>query len=575
MANAPTVVQPSFDDLGTPLGDVTFCVVDLETTGSRVADSSITEIGAVKLRGGECLGTLQTLVNPGRAIPPTITVLTGITEAMVTRAPRIETVLGTLVDFIGDAVIVAHNAGFDMGFLQDALRRDGRPPLRNVVVDTVPLARRLLRDEVPNCRLGTLAARFRFPHTPNHRALDDALATGDLLHLLVDRARALGVTGLDDLRGLPTMAGHPEAAKLKLTDRLPRSPGVYLFRSATGKVLYVGKATNLRSRVRSYFSTDERRKVGSLLRETCRIDHKRTDTAIEAAVLEMRLIHHLEPHYNREGNRWRKSVYVKLTSERLPRLVVTAEPRDDGATYLGPIGSRATARLVVEAVETVVPLRRCAATRPGAGAPCLPAQLGVTVCACAREVTAEEYAPIAALARRALGVDPSIVVDALADRMRDLAAEERFEDAAATRDRLDAFADAVRRQRLADRARDVERLVVEDRAGHRWEIRRGRLTRYWPPATHDGAPRLDGLDVGRLVEAVPVDPGPARSGPLRRELADELLLTARWLDRNADRVRLLFAEGALVSPSVAVPTPGRRPTRGDRRATDDRGSARV
>src|SRR3954470_10546590 len=104
------VLQASFDDLGTPLSDVTFCVIDLETTGSNPADDVITEIGAVKLRGGECLGTLQTLVNPGRAIPPTITVLTGITEAMVTRAPRIETVLGTLVDFVGDAVIVAHNS---------------------------------------------------------------------------------------------------------------------------------------------------------------------------------------------------------------------------------------------------------------------------------------------------------------------------------------------------------------------------------------------------------------------------------------------------------------------------------
>lgn len=560
MGSSSLVLQPSFDDLGTPLCDVTFCVIDLETTGSRVADSSITEIGAVRLRGGECLGTLQTLVNPGRAIPPTVTVLTGITEAMVTTAPRIETVLGTLVDFIGDAVIVAHNARFDMGFLQDALRRDDRPALRNVVVDTVPLARRLLRDEVPNCRLGTLAARYRFPHTPSHRALDDALATGDLLHLLLDRARALGVTGLDDLRALPTMAGHAEAAKLGLTDRLPRSPGVYLFRSPTGKVLYVGKATNLRSRVRSYFSSDDRRKVGSLLRETARIDHKRTETPIEAAVLEMRLIHHLEPHYNREGNRWRKSVYVKLTDERLPRLVVSPEARADGATYLGPIRSRATARLVVEAVETVIPLRRCAATRPGTRSPCLPAQLGVAMCACAREIATEDYAAVAALARRALTVDPAIVVDALADRMRDLAAEERFEDAASTRDRLDAFADAVRRQRLADRLRDTDRLVIEDGAGHRWEIRRGLLTRYWTPGSDERSGRLEGIDPGRPVEAVPADPGPASAGPLRRDLLDEILLMARWLDRNASRVSVRAVEGTLASPTATVPTPGRRPS---------------
>ncbi|MFN8053655.1 MAG: DEDD exonuclease domain-containing protein [Acidimicrobiales bacterium] len=556
-----TAHQASFDELGTPLSDVTFCVIDFETTGSSPDDCSITEIGAVKLRAGECLGTMQTLVNPGRAIPPTITVLTGITEAMVVRAPRIETVLGTLVDFIADSVIVAHNARFDMAFLQAALRRDERPELSNAVVDTVPLARRLLRDEVPNCKLGTLARHYRFEHTPSHRALDDALATGDLLHVLLDRARSLGVTGLDDLRSLPRMANHAQAAKLRLTDRLPREPGVYLFREPSGNVLYVGKATNLRSRVRSYFSSDDRRKVGPLLRETGRIDFKRTASPLEAAVLEMRLIHHLEPHYNREGNRWRSSVYVKLTNERFPRLKVVKEPVDDGARYLGPIGSRATALLVVEAIETVVPLRRCAATRPGRRGPCVPAQLGVSMCCCAGEVTPEAYAPVAALAARCLDGDPGVVVDALADRMNDLAAEERFEEAAATRDRMNAFAEAVRRQRLLDRTRDTAVLEIEDAAGHRYELHRGRLVRHWAPeavgAQAAGDLRLEGVDPGRQIEAVPPDPGASTSGPLARDLADEVLLMARWLDRNAHRVRLRRVEGEMSSPIRPVPSPGR------------------
>jgi DNA polymerase-3 subunit epsilon len=105
-------VQRSFDDLGTPLAQVTFCVVDLETTGGSPNEHAITEIGAVKLRGGECLGTFHTLVNPGSAIPPAITVLTGITEAMVTVAPRIATVLPALVEFVGGTVLVGHTVGF-------------------------------------------------------------------------------------------------------------------------------------------------------------------------------------------------------------------------------------------------------------------------------------------------------------------------------------------------------------------------------------------------------------------------------------------------------------------------------
>jgi DNA polymerase-3 subunit epsilon len=238
-------VQRSFDDLGLPLHEVTFCVLDLETTGAAPPQSAITEVGAVKLRGGECLGTFQTLVNPGVGIPPEITFLTGITESMVLPAPWIEAVLPAFLEFLGSAVIVGHNVRFDLRFLQAAMAATGRPPLPNRWVDTCALARRLVRDEVPNCQLGTLAERLRLPHRPTHRALSDALATGDLLHALLERAGSLGVLGLDDLFELPTVRAHPQMGKLRLTSGLPRRPGVYLFRGMGGRVLYVGKATNL------------------------------------------------------------------------------------------------------------------------------------------------------------------------------------------------------------------------------------------------------------------------------------------------------------------------------------------
>src|SRR6478609_2625302 len=216
-------VQRSFDDLGTPLADITFCVLDLETTGGDRQSDAITEVGAVKVRGGECLGTFQTLVNPGRAIPPQITILTGLTDALVAPAPRIEAVLPALLEFLRGTVLVGHNIGFDVAFLRHAFERAGHGRFDPVRVDTVALARRLVRDEVPDCRLGTLASRFRLDHKPTHRALDDALATTDLLHLLIERASGLGVLGIDDLTTLASMAGHPQAAKLKLTSNLPRS----------------------------------------------------------------------------------------------------------------------------------------------------------------------------------------------------------------------------------------------------------------------------------------------------------------------------------------------------------------
>ena len=173
-------IQGSFEDLGTPLADVTFVVFDLETTGTSSADSEITEFGAVKVRGGEVVGEFQTLVRPAAGIPPYIQVLTGITTAMVSAAPSIEQVLPNFLEFVGDAVLVAHNARFDTGFVRRACERTGRPAPGNPVLDTVHLARQLLpRPEVPNHKLSTLAAYFRAETTPSHRALDDARATVD------------------------------------------------------------------------------------------------------------------------------------------------------------------------------------------------------------------------------------------------------------------------------------------------------------------------------------------------------------------------------------------------------------
>ncbi|NQW60101.1 endonuclease, partial [bacterium] len=198
----------------TPLQSVSFCVIDLETTGSSAKSGGITEIGAVKYVGGEEVARFNTFINPGYAIPPYIVLLTGITDTMVHNAPQIEEVLPDLLEFIGTSVVVAHNARFDVGFINAALIEDGRATLNNVVIDTVSLARRLVGSEVPNCKLGTLAASLRLKHQPAHRALDDVLATGDLLHYLIERASGFNVVTLDDLIMLPSLSAHPESAKL-------------------------------------------------------------------------------------------------------------------------------------------------------------------------------------------------------------------------------------------------------------------------------------------------------------------------------------------------------------------------
>ena len=256
---------------------------------------------------------------------------------MLAPAPRIEQVITSLRQFIGDAVFVAHNASFDLGFVKAAFERAGFDDFSPTVVDTLTLSRRLFRDEVRNFKLGTLAQRFGIENRPSHRALDDALATRDLLYLLIERAAGWGVTGLDDLVAVGKLTGHPQAKKLRLTESLPRSPGVYLMVDDHDVVTYVGKATNLRQRVRSYFGNDERRSVIPMLRHLSRIEHIATPDVFTAEVLERRLISSLAPRHNRVGRKKRRPIYVRLdTNELWPRLSIVYQTRSQGQ-YLGPL----------------------------------------------------------------------------------------------------------------------------------------------------------------------------------------------------------------------------------------------
>ena len=197
--------QTTSENLGRSLAETTFVVLDLETSGgSPNLGAHITEIGAVKIRGGEIIGKFQTFVNPGTPIPYFITALTGITDEMVFDSPSINETFPTLLEFLGsehETVFVAHNAPFDLSFLKAAAVMHEYPWPKFVVIDTAKLARRVLsRDEVSNCKLGTLAEFFSATVSPTHRALDDALATVDVLHALIGRVGSLGINTLAELQ---------------------------------------------------------------------------------------------------------------------------------------------------------------------------------------------------------------------------------------------------------------------------------------------------------------------------------------------------------------------------------------
>ena len=562
--NLPAVAQPAYvqgtldalltadgtvDPAALSLRDTTFVVLDLETTGGAPDGGGITEIGAVKVRGGEELGVLATLVNPGERIPPFITVLTGITQAMIEPAPPIEVVLPSLLEFLRGAVLVAHNAPYDVGFLKAACARHGYPWPQVRVLDTAALARRVLtRDEVPNRKLGTLAAFFRTTVRPTHRALDDARATVDVLHGLIDRLGGHRVHTLGDTIEYARAVTPTQRRQRHLADGLPHAPGVYVFRAADERALYVGTSVDIATRVRSYFTASEKRaRISEMLAAATRVEALECAHGLEAEVRELRLIAAHAPPYNRRSKYPERIVWLKLTAEAYPRLSVVRRLADDDATYLGPFSSRRTAELAAAGVHDAVPLRQCThklsvrTTTPA----CALAELGRCPAPCEHRITPQEYAARAAAPfRAATGGDPQQVVDALLARIESLSQRQRYEEAAVVRSRLVALLRAtVRMQRLAAVTRLTELVAARRNADGGWEsvvVRHGRLAAAAtsPPRQH---PRPT-LDAARATAETVV----GGHGPVPAASAEETERILAWLERPD--TRLVETSGDWVSP---------------------------
>ena len=543
--------QLSTDALGMPLSQATFVVVDLETTGGSPAEAGITEIGAVRIRGGEVIGEYSTLVNPGIAVPPFVAALTGITDALLMTAPRLEAVLPSFLEFMRGSILIAHNAPYDVGFLKGACRKFEYPWPGPQVLDTARIARVTLQPgEVRNCKLGTLAAHFHATVTPTHRAFDDARATADVFHALVARLGNLGVQTVEDLQAFSSKVSPAQRTKRHLADGLPDAPGVYVFKDQTGTALYIGTSKSIRTRVRGYFTASENRRR---MAEMVGIAHEVTPivcaSTLEARVRELRLIAEHQPRYNHRSKRPEKQVWLKLTAEHAPRLSVVRAVVDDfsdGARYLGPFPSAGAAHFASEALALAFPLRTCTAKiarRPRTETPgCVRAELGTCPAPCTASGDTRAYDDLVHGAQQAMAGNARAVIEACSGRMAELSQAGRFEDAAGWRDRLAAFLHAsVRTQRLAMLAANPEILAAQQTPEGGWEIHCIRF----------------GSLAGAVTVDRGVDPRPALDA-LRRS-ADHVTstrtLATSGLAEEADAISAWLEGARLVEAAVPLSLP--------------------
>lgn len=529
--------QLAFDELDTPLYDTTFVVVDLETTGTSPESDAITEIGAVKVRGGEVLGEFATLVDPGRAIPPAVVHVTGITTAMVCAAPPIEAVLPGFLEFAAGAVLVAHNARFDMAFLRAAAARCGTPWPAAQVVCTVRLARRVLaRDEAPSVRLSVLARVLGASTQPTHRALADARATVDVLHALMARVGNQGVHSLTELIDYLPDVSSGQRAKRGLAADLPASPGVYLFRGPSDEVLYIGTAVNLRRRVRNYFTGSEARgRIKEMVALATRVDHVECAHGLEAGVRELRLLVAHAPPYNRRSKFPKRGWWITLTEEAFPRFAIVRAP---AAEALGPFGARADAADVAATIAEFSGLRTCT-TRLSRTAihDCPPAAVGgCPAAADGMTRNSKEYASAPAAVRALFAGTDDTVLRMVLEQIRTRSAAEHFEAAARLRDRAVTVIRALyRTQRLAAVARIAELVAAHPDGAGGWEfavIRFGRLAGAGTAAR--GVAPMPVVE--RIVAAAETVVCDGDLSPLRGGSPEEVGLVARWLARPGVRI---------------------------------------
>lgn len=301
-----------------------YAIVDIETTGGYAANNAITEVAIVLHNGNREVKRYETLINPGMTIPRYVQALTGITDEMVADAPYFNEIAAFLHEWLQDAVFVAHNVNFDYSFLKHQLKACGLD-LECKKLCTIRLSRKVFPGS-PGYSLGKLCDHLEIPIPNRHRAGGDAGATVLLFERILQAGGEEHVRHM--LKGKSKEQYLPVNLPAEQVERLPETPGVYYFHDVKGKVIYVGKAINLRRRVGSHFSNNKPgRQKQEFLRNIHAISHEPTGTELMAFLLECIEIRRLWPIYNRSLKRFEQTYGLYAFEDRNGYLRLAIEKR--------------------------------------------------------------------------------------------------------------------------------------------------------------------------------------------------------------------------------------------------------
>ena len=329
-----------------------YTLLDLETTGATPLKDRITEIALVRFENGEEIARWQTLVNPECPIPPFIQNMTSITDSMVASAPTFAEVADTLLAYLENTVLAAHNVRFDYGFLKAEFKRIGIT-LRQRVLCTVKLSRTLFPEHHQH-GLDALIRRHGLHTDARHRAMGDVELLIQFLGVAKDElgAEHLHVTA----QNLIKESSLPPNIDSHLIDPIPESPGVYLFYGENALPLYIGKSVNLKERVISHFQSDHAStKEMRISQEIKHIEWVETAGELGALLLESRLVKTKQPIHNRQLRRDKQLCSWKISASAYekPLLTLVREEDIDPSTLDTLFGTFRTKKQATEALRSI------------------------------------------------------------------------------------------------------------------------------------------------------------------------------------------------------------------------------
>jgi DNA polymerase-3 subunit epsilon len=423
-----------------PINKAKFCVLDFETTGKSAAQGKAIEIGLVKVKNLKIGDTFQSFLNPEQTIPYFITQLTTITNNDVEDAPLFSGIADDIIEFIGDSILVAHNMPFDYSFLKKEFADADIPLIDNPTLCTLKLARKVF----PNLKsksLSSLVKHLRLRHRNVHRALGDASVTAKLLIKLVTILKEEhNIENLNDLLSFQTVAssGKPfRIMKKKLADgfaSLPNNPGIYLFKNAKDRIIYIGKAKSLKTRVRNYFSSNADRRTKKIIRAASRLDHITTNSELTALLAEAELIKLEVPSHNHQLKKYSQTYFIKLNQNHAyPDISVTKEFDFDGNNYFGPYNNRETAAALKEILNRTFCLRECTDKELAKKRKCYLQDIERCYGPCIDEVK-EKYNEEILKVVEFLGGQNQSAINRLLEKMKYFSQKQKYEEAAEIRD---------------------------------------------------------------------------------------------------------------------------------------------